>query len=59
MTERYSHLAENTMREAVKNIENKLQNWVTIWKATGKMVEIVEIEPTFRVFPQVVLNCHY
>jgi len=25
MTERYSHLAENTMREAVKKLENKLK----------------------------------
>ena len=28
MTERYSHLAENTMREAVKKLENKLKKRV-------------------------------
>jgi site-specific recombinase XerD len=25
MTERYSHLAENTMRDAIKNLENELK----------------------------------
>jgi hypothetical protein len=28
MTERYSHLAENTMRDAIKNLENELKKWV-------------------------------
>jgi hypothetical protein len=28
MTERYSHLAENTMREAIKNIEIKFKKWI-------------------------------
>ena len=28
MTERYSHLAENTMRDAVKKLENKLKKRV-------------------------------